>query len=107
MRICSVRLCARACDYACFVSACKSVSFHSFFIVEFIHVSSYFLISLFVLQWTAPEALAKRLHTKAADVWSFGITLFEIMTFGTVPYAWWNEEQTYACFLLVLVLVLV
>ena len=37
-------------------------------------------------KWVAPEAAMSRTFDQASDVWSFGITLWEIFTFGGMPY---------------------
>uniref|UniRef100_A0A4W5JS90 non-specific protein-tyrosine kinase n=1 Tax=Hucho hucho TaxID=62062 RepID=A0A4W5JS90_9TELE len=42
--------------------------------------------AIFPLRWTAPEAIANERFTIKCDVWSFGILLYEIMTFGEIPY---------------------
>uniref|UniRef100_A0A3Q0TDU1 Tyrosine-protein kinase n=1 Tax=Amphilophus citrinellus TaxID=61819 RepID=A0A3Q0TDU1_AMPCI len=40
----------------------------------------------FPVKWTAPEAINDNRFTIKSDIWSFGILLFEIVTFGQMPY---------------------
>lgn len=40
----------------------------------------------FPIKWTAPEAAHLRKFSIKSDVWSFGVLMFEIITFGRVPY---------------------
>ncbi|XP_067302630.1 protein-tyrosine kinase 6b [Pseudorasbora parva] len=37
-------------------------------------------------KWTAPEAIGHGRYSSKSDVWSFGILLYEIVTYGAVPY---------------------
>ncbi|KAH7727132.1 CBR-VAB-1 protein [Aphelenchoides avenae] len=44
------------------------------------------------IRWTAPEALSQNTYTKASDVWSFGIVMWECTTFGERPYWEWENQ---------------
>ncbi|XP_059396726.1 protein-tyrosine kinase 6-like [Carassius carassius] len=37
-------------------------------------------------KWTAPEAIGHGRYSSKSDVWSFGILLYEIVTYGAIPY---------------------
>lgn len=41
----------------------------------------------FPIKWTAPEAANYNRFTIKSDVWSFGILISEIVTYGRVPYS--------------------
>ncbi|XP_040283938.1 ephrin type-A receptor 4 [Bufo bufo] len=38
------------------------------------------------IRWTAPEAIAYRKFTSSSDVWSYGIVMWEVMSYGERPY---------------------
>eukprot|EP00051_Salpingoeca_urceolata_P023363 m.394220 g.394220 ORF g.394220 m.394220 type:complete len:985 (-) comp20096_c3_seq3:101-3055(-) len=44
------------------------------------------------LKWTAPEALNKGQYTTQADVWSFGVLLWEAFSGGQMPYPGMNNK---------------
>ena len=45
-----------------------------------------YMIHRVSIKWTAPEALLYNRFTIKSDVWSFGIVLYEIITYGRIPY---------------------
>ncbi|XP_069017609.1 ephrin type-A receptor 7 isoform X2 [Embiotoca jacksoni] len=38
------------------------------------------------VRWTAPESIQYRKFTSASDVWSYGIVMWEVMSYGERPY---------------------
>ncbi|KAM4831415.1 tyrosine-protein kinase Srms isoform 4-T4 [Urocitellus parryii] len=46
------------------------------------------------VKWTAPEAANYRVFTQKSDIWSFGILLYEIFTFGQCPYEGMSNQET-------------
>ncbi|XP_067826793.1 ephrin type-A receptor 8-like isoform X2 [Heptranchias perlo] len=40
------------------------------------------------IRWTAPEAIAYRKFSSASDVWSYGVVMWEVTSYGERPY--WN-----------------
>lgn len=50
------------------------------------------MISLFFqggkipIRWTAPEAIQYRKFTSSSDCWSYGIVMWEVMSYGERPY---------------------
>ena len=38
------------------------------------------------IRWMAPEAIRYTKFSSASDVWAYGITIWEIYTFGENPY---------------------
>ena len=47
----------------------------------------------FPIKWTAPEAAMDSRFTIKSDVWSFGILLYEVITYGRFPYPGMNNAQ--------------
>ena len=45
------------------------------------------------VRWTAPEAITYRKFSTASDIWSYGILLWEIMSFAERPYWNWGNDE--------------
>ncbi|KAF6775025.1 hypothetical protein AHF37_04260 [Paragonimus kellicotti] len=48
----------------------------------------------FPIKWTAPEAALLGRFTVKSDVWSFGIVIYEIITYGQVPFPSMDNAET-------------
>lgn len=43
--------------------------------------------------WCAPESLKRRQFSHASDVWMFGVTLWELFSYGQEPWLSYNGAQ--------------
>uniref|UniRef100_A0A2C9K9C7 Protein kinase domain-containing protein n=1 Tax=Biomphalaria glabrata TaxID=6526 RepID=A0A2C9K9C7_BIOGL len=47
----------------------------------------------FPIRWTAPEGLLSDQFSLKSDVWSFGIVMYELITFGREPYTGYSNDE--------------
>ncbi|XP_046448251.1 receptor-type guanylate cyclase gcy-5-like [Daphnia pulex] len=45
------------------------------------------------VRWMAPESLVDGLFTPMTDIWSYGVLLYEIITFGSFPFQGMSNNQ--------------
>ena len=48
----------------------------------------------FPIKWTAPEAILYNRFSIKSDVWSFGVTMWEVVTKGRWPYPGMSNAET-------------
>lgn len=49
--------------------------------------------ALMPLRWMAPESIRKQVFTQQTDIWSYGVVLWEIMSFGEQPYKGKTDQE--------------
>eukprot|EP00050_Salpingoeca_kvevrii_P016311 m.54327 g.54327 ORF g.54327 m.54327 type:complete len:482 (+) comp6836_c1_seq1:107-1552(+) len=45
------------------------------------------------IKWTSPEALRHKVSTSKSDVWSFGVVMWEIYSYGRTPYPRMSQKD--------------
>lgn len=58
-----------------------------------IHVIAFSSSGMLPVRWMAPESLSDGLFTPMSDVWSYGVLLYEMITFGSFPFQGLSNNQ--------------
>lgn len=82
----------------CLVSAQRVIKLGDFGMARSIYDNDYYRFKrrgLLPVRWMAPETLTDNIFTPASDVWSFGVLLYEVITFGSFPYQGLSDVQVF------------
>ncbi|EGD72327.1 TK protein kinase [Salpingoeca rosetta] len=72
----------------CLVGSDLTVKISNFGLGHALHEQDYYTAKgdKLPLRWMAPEAVSYAKYSLKSDVWSFGVTAWEVFTFGKTPY---------------------
>ena len=45
------------------------------------------------IRWMSPEAITSASFTTMSDIWSYGVTIWELFSYGTLPFDSKNDDQ--------------
>ena len=76
-------------------NTCKIARFNFVkYVDEDTHTYTTVGVERIAMKWATPEALSNGVFSTLSDVWSFGIFLYEIVTYGVFPYPGMRNAET-------------
>lgn len=80
----------------CLVSAERIVKLSDFGMTRPMYESEYYRFNrraMLPVRWMSPESIEDGLFTNMSDMWSYGVLLYEIITFGSFPFQGMSNNQ--------------
>lgn len=80
----------------CLVNAQRMVKLGDFGMTRPMYEHDYYKFNrkgMLPVRWMPPESLDLGVFTPASDVWSYGVLLYEIITFGSFPYQGMSNNE--------------
>jgi len=80
----------------CLVNSSRTVKLSDFGMSRPMFESDYYRLSkkgMLPVRWMAPESCSDGIYSPMSDIWSYGVLLYEMITFGSFPYQGLSNSQ--------------
>merc|ERR1719206_1043587 len=80
----------------CLVNSSRTVKLSDFGMSRPMFESDYYRLSkkgMLPVRWMAPESCSDGIYSPMSDIWSYGVLLYEMITFGSFPFQGLSNNQ--------------